>query len=160
LLHHTTPPEAKAKMKNELGEGVGIIDIDGYEPCEDNYLVSYLNQPAVKEALHVDSSIVWTECSSIIKYDLFAFFVPMEPLYKYLINGKYNLKMLVYSGDDDSVCGTWGTQKWMYGLGQKAVTNWVPWRDDAGQVAGFVTQFRGNLTMATVAGAGHGKSCF
>jgi len=119
-------------------------------------LVSYLNQPAVKEALHVDPSIVWEECSNIINYDLSDFFVPMEPLYKYLINGKYGLKMLVYSGDDDSVCGTWGTQKWMYGLGQKAVTNWLPWRDAEGQVAGFVTQFRGKLTMATVAGAGHG----
>ncbi len=154
LLHHTTPPEVKAR-KQQLG--VGIIDIADYEPCEDNYLVSYLNQAAVKTALHVEPSITWEECSTTIKYDLRDFFLPMEPLYQWLLDGHYGLKMLVYSGDDDSVCGTWGTQKWMWGLKRKALTNWLPWRDSDGQLAGYVTQFRGNLTLATVHGAGHGK---
>jgi len=154
LLHHASPPEVRERMAQV---GVGIIDIADYEPCEDNYLVKYLNQEAVKVAMHVDPGIEWKECSSLLNYDLRDFFAPMEPLYKLLLGGKYGLKMLVYSGDDDSVCGTWGTQKWMHGLGQRVLRAWVPWRDDEGQVAGFVTQFGGNLTLATVAGAGHGE---
>ena len=35
------------------------------------------------------------------------------PLYNYLIDGAYGLDILIYSGDDDSVCGTVGTQNWV-----------------------------------------------
>ena len=37
----------------------------------------------------------------------------MVPIYQYLIEGGYGLDILVYSGDDDSVCGTEATQKWV-----------------------------------------------
>ena len=37
----------------------------------------------------------------------------MQDHYKYLIDGGYGLKILVYSGDDDAVCATIGTQAWV-----------------------------------------------
>jgi hypothetical protein len=37
--------------------------VDGYEPCEDDYMTTYLNQASVKEALHVHSDIVWADCA-------------------------------------------------------------------------------------------------
>ena len=43
--------------------------------------------------------------------------VSMTPIYNYLIDGDYGLNILVYSGDDDSVCGTVGTQDWIWDLG-------------------------------------------
>ena len=41
----------------------------------------------------------------------------MVPVYQYLIDGGFGLDILVYSGDDDSVCGTVGTQSWIWDMG-------------------------------------------
>ena len=38
-------------------------------------------------------------------------------LYKELLEDPANIKILVYSGDDDGVCGTVGTQEWIWDLG-------------------------------------------
>ena len=90
--------------------------------------------------------------------------LPMEHYYKDLLNSSSdkNLRILVYSGDDDSVCGTVGTQKWIWDLGFKVKTNkyWNVWEID-GQTAGYITQFNtpfsdaARLTFMTVHFAGH-----
>ena len=54
----------------------------------------------------------------------------MTPIYNYLIDGGFGLNILVYSGDDDDVCATVGTQVgvlllgwlWVSGIG---VGSWV-----------------------------------
>jgi hypothetical protein len=60
------------------------------------------------------------------------------------------------------VCGTIGTQKWIWDLGYPVKTNemWKVWQID-GQTAGYITQFDTpfskdpRLTFATVHFAGH-----
>jgi len=137
---------------------------DTYEPCEDNYAANYLNEPDVKAALHVKSDITWDECSRTVKYEYLDKMLPMEHYYNELLNSvsDKNLRILVYSGDDDSVCGTIGTQKWIWDLGYRVKTNemWKVWQVD-GQTAGYITQFdtpfskEPRLTFATVHFAGH-----
>jgi hypothetical protein len=73
--------------------------------------VKYLNNDDVKKAIHVDDSITWTECSDTLNYNFS--YISTAPLYQYLIDGGYCLDILVYSGDDDSVCATVGTQEWV-----------------------------------------------
>ena len=54
------------------------------------------------------------------------------------------IRMLIFSGDDDSVCSTSGTQTWIWGLGVDPKSDneiWQPWTRDDGQVAGYVTRF-------------------
>lgn len=80
---------------------------------QDNYATAYMNQDDVKQALHVESSITWSECSNSVKYNTSDSMVSMVPTYQFLLNGGYGLNILVYSGDDDSVCGTVGTQSWV-----------------------------------------------
>ena len=41
----------------------------------------------------------------------------MTSYYNYLIDGDFGLDILVYSGDDDDVCATIGTQSWIWNLG-------------------------------------------
>ena len=63
----------------------------------------------------------------------------------------------MYSGDDDSVCGTIGTQSWIWGLGYTPASAglWQPYIYE-GQTAGFLTQFAGTkLAFLTVHNAGH-----
>jgi len=135
-----------------------------YEPCEDNYASDYLNNPDVKKALHVKLDIEWEECSRTVKYEYMDKMLPMEHYYNELLNSpsNKNLRIMVYSGDDDSVCGTIGTQKWLWSLGYSVKKDdyWKVWQVD-GQTAGYISQFNTpfsnepRLTFATVHYAGH-----
>ena len=135
---------------------------DEYQPCEDNYSADYLNRADVKADLHVKSNIVWAECSRTVKYEFVDKLKPMEKYYNKILDSKSSpeLRVLVYSGDDDSVCGTIGTQKWIWDLGYTTKSMWKVWEVDQ-QVAGYVTHFNtphstdSRLIFATVHFAGH-----
>jgi len=124
-----------------FGDADSVIQ---YEPCEDIFSANYLNMPEVKKALHVKDDIVWDECSRTTRYQLADKMLPMEKYYKIILDSKThpNLRVLVYSGDDDSVCGTIGTQRWIYDLGYPVAKNcnWNVWTVD-GQTAGYITKF-------------------
>lgn len=159
FIKHVVPSSHKDIYQNIFG--VNAIDIEGYDPCVDNYAVKYLNRPEVKQALHVKESIVWSECSAALNYKMTDEFIPMEPLYEYFIktNDVNKLKMLVYSGDDDAVCALSGTQEWFFNLNvnfKKGGKKWETWNEKkSGQIAGYVTQMEGDLTLITVHSAGH-----
>ena len=114
-----------------------------YEPCEDEYMTTYLNRDDVKYALNVKQDINWAECSRTTKYELKDKMLPMEKYYRILLNSNSHpdMRILVYSGDDDSVCGTIGTQKWIYDLGFPLINNWETWYID-GQTAGYISKFK------------------
>lgn len=87
----------------------GLRSTDSYEPCADDYANTYLNSASVKAALNVKKTIQWNSCSNTIKYNSTdSSSVSTAPIYNYLIDGGFGLDILVYSGDDDSVCGTIG----------------------------------------------------
>jgi len=87
----------------------GLAVTDEYEPCADDYSDTYLNSADVKIALNVKPAIQWASCSNRIKYNSTdSSSVSTAPIYNYLIDGGFGLNILVYSGDDDSVCGTVG----------------------------------------------------
>jgi carboxypeptidase C (cathepsin A) len=74
---------------------------------------------------------------------------------------EHDLHIMVFSGDDDSVCATAGTQLWIWDLGVNATEamSWKPWKVEE-QIAGYATTFdmgegSAKLTFATVHGAGH-----
>lgn len=134
-----------------------------YEPCEDLYSSNYLNKKDVQVALHVHTDIEWEECSRTTKYNLADKMLPMEKYYRTILNSKTHpdLRVLVYSGDDDSVCGTIGTQRWIYDLGFPTTTLWDTWYNQDGQTAGFITKFKtpfgkqSRFAFITVHDAGH-----
>ena len=135
---------------------VGLQPVDGYEPCADDYMSTYLNLDSVKSALHVKSDIKWVDCSRTLRYNQRDGGNDMTPYYQYLIDGGYKLNILVYSGDDDDVCATIGTQSWIWKLGYKVSGR--SWRSYTvnGQTAGYLTKWENTkLAFATVHGAGH-----
>lgn len=128
-----------------------------YEPCEDVYTTDYLSRDDVKEAMHVKKDIAWEECSYKVRYDEKDGLKSMVPIYQELINGGNNLNILVYSGDDDSVCGTVGTQSWIWdmGYGKPFGQTWSEYTYK-GQPSGFITKWtKEKLAFVTVHGAGH-----
>jgi carboxypeptidase C (cathepsin A) len=133
-----------------------ILKSDNYEPCEDDYATSYMNLPEVKKAIHVNEALTWAECSRSIRYDQKDGRTSMVPIYQYLIDGGYDLDILVFSGDDDAVCATVGVQNWIWDLGYELTGRMYQSYEVAGQMAGYATKWAGaKLGFVTVHGAGH-----
>ena len=137
-----------------------------FHPCAEKYWVQYLNREDVVKAIHANpSTLPWKPCSNKVDYSNKDSMEPQMKVYRTLLStmddGSVDLNMLVFSGDDDSVCSLAGTQTWIWDLGVRPDTRrtWVPWLV-ANQTAGYVTQFRlanpkSSFTFATVHGAGH-----
>jgi hypothetical protein len=73
-----------------------------YNPCTEAYLEEYLRNPAVKEALHVKSSITWESCNDVIFTnwpDSDFFYRNTSYIYGQL-RELNKLKILVFSGND------------------------------------------------------------
>ena len=84
-----------------------------YEACASNWGAEYLNRADVREAIHVlPSAPAWTMCNGAINqnYNKTDTNAPMMPVWKDVIAlSKGNVKLMVYSGDDDSICDSWFT---------------------------------------------------
>ena len=160
LLSHTLP----AFIGNRSGLDQASMNKEGtvprYEPCQDAFAASYLNRKDVQHAIHARAGTKWADCSDTVFYnfnrnDRHAF---MQDTYTYLVDDKKNLKLriLIFSGADDSVCATQGTLFWVGNMGWpiKQSQEWTSWGID-GQVAGFLQGYQNGITIATVSGAGH-----
>ena len=144
----------KSSLRSQV-EGLGET-AGGYEPCEENYAVDYLNMASVQQAIHVNE-MKWDECSYKVQYNTTDSAVTSTaPIYNYLVDGDFGLNMLVFSGDDDSVCGTVGTQEWIWDLGYEVSgRSWRTYTYDQ-QTAGYATVWKDtNLGFLTIHGAGH-----
>jgi carboxypeptidase C (cathepsin A) len=113
----------------------------------------------VKEALHANPLIKWKDCTNRVDYSMKSQNHYMEPIYRFLLAEDRNLRVLLYSGDDDSVCGPRGTELWLRTMGWKIEEPWHPYQVD-GEVAGFLRRYDNGLIFATVHGAGHEVPAF
>jgi len=150
LLNHILGSNSKLK------EAIGL-EVDGsYEPCEDDYSTTYMNRADVKAAIHVKGDIAWEECSRSVRYSQLDSTKSMVPIYKELLDNSNNkLKIVVYSGDDDSVCSTEGTQHWIWGMDYEEFgEKWNQYKVN-NQTAGYITKWKNNLSFVTIRGAGH-----
>jgi carboxypeptidase C (cathepsin A) len=149
LLNHMHA-DASPEMKKALGLG------SAYEPCADDYTEAYLNLPEVRKAIHVNSDVKWGQCSRTVRYSTKDSSSSMVDFYPELIESGANLNILVYSGDDDSVCATIGTQSWIWDLGYKVSGRaWRPYVV-SDQTAGYLTKWKDTkMALLTVHGAGH-----
>lgn len=140
-----------------------------YLPCEEQHTRQYLNNEDVQKALHVRGVLQhWRECApdEELSYSYIDYLNPQIDLYREIIDvaksGHLHLRMLIYSGDNDSICSTSSTQAWIYDLGVKPVPgkDWNEWTLNH-QTAGFLTHFdlgehtKSKFIFATVHGAGH-----
>jgi len=136
---------------------VAEVDPMLYDPCTEGYAKKYLNRPDVKLAIHAKEDLVWEECTLKVQYSTYDIItVNNVPIYNYLIDGGYGLDILVYSGDDDSVCGTIGSQHWIFELGYPLGSHHWDVYKVADQTAGYHTNWKGTkLGFLTIHGAGH-----
>jgi hypothetical protein len=132
-----------------------IISTDGfgYDPCEENWLNTWINQASVQAALHVVPK-KWP--GTQIRYG--GGLPDMTVLWKWIIaNSPTALHLTVVSGDDDTNCGLPGTQYWMWAMGWTVDPNykWKSWTDPNNQVGGYLTKWKNAMNLVTVHTAGH-----
>ena len=132
-----------------------------FDPCEDDYLGAYLNRLDVKAALHAEAGIKWEDCTDRVHYHNVDQDAYMEPIYRFLVDDEkaLGLRILIYSGDDDSVCGPRGTEMWLRTMGWTVSEHWHSW-GVGGQVAGYMKGYTNGVVFATVHNAGHEVPAF
>ncbi|BBM98869.1 serine carboxypeptidase-like clade I [Marchantia polymorpha subsp. ruderalis] len=123
-------------------------------PCMDDHVaMAWLNNPAVREALHaapMKEIGLWELCTNQIIF--YSDAGSMIPIHRNLTLKGY--RALVYSGDHDMCVPYTGSEAWTRSMGYKVVDRWRPWFVD-GQVAGYTQGYANHLTFATVKGSGH-----
>ncbi|KAL6272462.1 hypothetical protein ACE6H2_023154 [Prunus campanulata] len=128
--------------------------------CVEDETYTYFNRPDVQDALHARLIGVenWTMCSNriVIEYDMQNLETPMLPLLGALVNS--GIRILVYSGDQDSVIPLTATRTLVHrlakGLGLKTTVPYRVWFEEK-QVAGWTQVYGDVLSFATIRGAGH-----
>ncbi|CAL0308664.1 unnamed protein product [Lupinus luteus] len=123
------------------------------DPCSDDYIHAYLNRNDVQEALHANITKLkypWELCSSTISWgDSSPTIIPL--LLEFLNNG---LRVWIFSGDVDGIVPVTATKYSINEMNLSIKTAWHPWFVD-GEVGGYTQVYKGDLTFATVRGAGH-----
>ena len=136
----------------EKAGGINPYNVREYGNYYLDDMAIWLNDASTKEALHVPRHMGYIQCSEeayvALEEDQMQ---PATALLSSLIEGS-RLKVLIYTGQDDLICNTLGTMRYLEELGYK-MTGAQEWRVD-GEVAGHVRR-RGTLMQAVVKGAGH-----
>ncbi|XP_015071486.1 serine carboxypeptidase-like 40 [Solanum pennellii] len=125
------------------------------DPCSDDYLVAYMNRRDVQKALHANVTKIkynWLPCSEVIGSwkDSPLSIIPV--LKKVMANG---IRVWIFSGDTDGIVPVTSTKKSIKKMKLRVETPWYPWFHKDYEVGGYTQVYRGNLTFATVRGAGH-----
>ncbi|KAL7604256.1 hypothetical protein Lser_V15G18899 [Lactuca serriola] len=118
-----------------------------FDPCSDDYVLSYLNRADVQEALHVRNTS-WTFCAGIGMIDSPT---TILPTITQLIENE--ISVWIYSGDTDGRVPVTSSRYSVNKLKLPVETAWRPWYYNK-EVGGYVVGYKG-VILTTVRGAGH-----
>ena len=122
-------------------------------PCtDDSGLTAYLNNATVQAAFHIpakDDALPWSVCSNSLNYSQNS----NGTLWTYPTLLASGIKILIYSGDTDTVCPFPQTRAWISALNLHLVQDHTAWYYND-QVAGYYEVYDG-LTYVSVKGVGH-----
>ncbi|RVX04997.1 hypothetical protein VitviT2T_012029 [Vitis vinifera] len=126
--------------------------------CVEDETIKYLNRKDVQKALHAHLKGVsrWSICSEVLKYEYRNLEIPTIHVVGAVL--KSGIRVLVYSGDQDSVVPLTGTRTLVNGLAKDLGLNTtVPYRNwfQGRQVGGWTQVYGDKLSFATIRGASH-----
>ncbi|XP_006814786.1 lysosomal protective protein-like, partial [Saccoglossus kowalevskii] len=119
-------------------------------------ITTYLNDPYVKEALHIKAGLPdWEICSTDVLTNYKRIYETVKEQYLKML-ATYSYRILVYNGDVDMACNFLGDEWFVESLDLEEQVQRRPWlyNDGTDQIAGFVKEFA-QLAFATIKGAGH-----
>jgi len=122
--------------------------------CIDLYVNDYLNRDDVKKAIYAKQDIQWEDCQDV-GYNFGS--ESMIPYYNIFMKDT-KWKILVYSGDADTVLNFISTEQWIDSLKRPVKKSWKHWTYDdpvnGPQVGGWNVVYD-RLEFKTIKGAGH-----
>ncbi|MCD7446730.1 Serine carboxypeptidase-like 40 [Datura stramonium] len=126
------------------------------DPCSDYYTIAYMNRPDVQKALHANVTgnikySTWQPCSDVLTKwtDSPSTIIPL--LREFMAN---DIRVWIFSGDTDGRVPVTSTKKSIKIMNLPMKTPWHPWFLN-GEVGGYTQVYKGDMTFATVRGAGH-----
>lgn len=137
-----------------LFDGIeGLEGGAGLPPCTfGSPIIEYYGRADVRAALHIPESVQdWTLCTTKITLEYHRGSKGSQWVYEFFKDK--DLKMLHFAGDVDGAVPAIGTERWIASMNWSVDEKWRTYLVD-GQVAGYLER-QGNLTFATVHGAGH-----
>lgn len=156
---HKNPASLRALYTLPRPAHPALAGLKEQVPCIDSTGGTvYLTRPDVIKAMHVEASPnKWQICSDIVQYGEDGVYAAgMVPLYKQM---SPHWRVVVYNGDVDPGCSYVMNEACVTSIGKKVKNDWRAWYyNDAEfgrQVAGYTTQYEGDLNFITIHGAGH-----
>ncbi|GFZ09332.1 serine carboxypeptidase-like 46 [Actinidia rufa] len=143
---------SQAEVLNHL-QNTEMIDV-----CVEDETLNYLNREDVHKAFHARLVGVteWSICSDVIRYDMQNLEIPTIGVLGSLV--KSGIRVMVYSGDQDSVIPLTGTRTLVNDLAKElGLSTTVPYRVwfEGRQVGGWTQVYGDILSFATIRGASH-----
>ncbi|KAK4412820.1 Serine carboxypeptidase-like 45 [Sesamum alatum] len=135
-----------------------VQDQPKIDVCVEDEANAYLNRKDVQQALHARLIGVnrWSICSDVLHYEMQNLEIPTIGILGSLV--KSGIRVLVYSGDQDSVLPLTGTRALVNGLAKDLRLNtsepYGAWFEGR-QVAGWTISYGEFLSFATIRGASH-----
>ncbi|XP_073132142.1 serine carboxypeptidase-like 45 isoform X2 [Henckelia pumila] len=142
----------QSKVLNQLQDEPKI------DVCVEDETDVYLNRKDVQKAFHANLIGVnkWSICSDVLHYDFKNLETPTIGILGSLVKSK--IRVLVYSGDQDSVLPLIGTRtlvnKLAKEMGLNTTVSYSPWFEGR-QVGGWSQVYGDFLSFATIRGASH-----
>ncbi|KAF3780705.1 Serine carboxypeptidase-like 2, partial [Nymphaea thermarum] len=114
----------------------------------------WANDENVRDALHIRKDTIreWVRCNWSIRGSYHNDVKSALKYHKDLTSRGYRL--LVYSGDHDTLVPFFGTRRWVASLNYTVNDAWRSWWVD-GQIVGFTISYDHDVTFATLKGGGH-----
>ncbi|CAI0411495.1 unnamed protein product [Linum tenue] len=159
LLASRFHPVSSLKSSGFRNQEAGVESID---LCVQDQTDKYLNRKDVQEAMHaklVGVNNTWSVCSKVVNYDYNNMEIPTIGVVGSLVGS--GIRVLVYSGDQDSVVPFIGTRTLVNRLatemGLNTTVPYKAWFDYDKQVGGWIQVYGENnkLSFATIRGASH-----
>ncbi|XP_043721747.1 serine carboxypeptidase-like 45 [Telopea speciosissima] len=131
---------------------------DKIDVCVDDETHNYLNQNDVQKALHAHLVGItrWNSCSDVVHYQMLNLEIPTIHILGSLVRS--GIRVMVYSGDQDSVIPLTGSRTLVHRLadelGLNTTVTYRAWFSQK-QVGGWTQVYGDILSFATIRGASH-----
>ncbi|CAL1374421.1 unnamed protein product [Linum trigynum] len=150
-----------SSLKSNQGVVTKLTHGESIDLCVQDKTYTYLNRKDVQQAMHAKLVHVpsWGICSIEVGYDLDNLEIPTIGIVGGLVGS--GIRVLVYSGDQDSVIPSTGTRTLVdqlaKGMRLNTTVEYKPWFDYDKQVGGWTQVYGENnkLSFATIRGASH-----
>ncbi|KAM3715661.1 Lysosomal protective protein, partial [Dirofilaria immitis] len=152
--------DSKSKNSYDL-----ISEKGNFNPYKSSSITKYLNQPDVRNALHISSTVnKWIACNSSINLIYEQQYNDITPLFQQILNSDYSLNIMIYNGDADKNYHFLGDEWFIEKIAKihsiPVIQQRIPWFHHS-QIAGYQKTFKSltnTIQLVTIKGAGHSVS--